>query len=129
MNIKPEDKTIKDILLSRRQFVIPRFQREYSWDKKNYQEFWEDIISGIEVNNEGKITNNQYFLGTMLFIGNYTDGKDSEIQVVDGQQRLTTITLISSTEPLSRACCTKLLKASSENTPEAIKSSTTSSSR
>lgn len=44
MNIKPEDKTIKDILLSRRQFVIPRFQREYSWDKKNYQEFWEDII-------------------------------------------------------------------------------------
>lgn len=94
MNIKPEDKTIKDILLSRRQFVIPRFQREYSWDKKNYQEFWEDIISGIEVNNEGKITNNQYFLGTMLFIGNYTDGKDSEIQVVDGQQRLTTITIL-----------------------------------
>ena len=30
----------------------------------------------------------------MLFIGNYTDGKDSEIQVVDGQQRLTTITIL-----------------------------------
>ena len=94
MNIKPEDKTIKDILLSRRQFVIPRFQREYSWDKKNYQEFWEDILSGIVISNNGVISNNQYFLGTMLFIGNYTEGKESEIQVVDGQQRLTTITIL-----------------------------------
>ena len=31
MNIKPQDKTIKELLLSGRQFVIPRFQREYSW--------------------------------------------------------------------------------------------------
>lgn len=94
MNIKPEDKTVKDILLSRRQFVIPRFQREYSWDKKNYQEFWEDILSGIVISNNGVISNNQYFLGTVLFIGNYTEGKESEIQVVDGQQRLTTITIL-----------------------------------
>lgn len=39
MNIKPYDKTIRDLLGSKRQFLIPRFQREYSWDKKNYQEF------------------------------------------------------------------------------------------
>lgn len=30
VNIKPEDKTIKELLVSGRQFVIPRFQREYS---------------------------------------------------------------------------------------------------
>ena len=40
MNIKPQDKTIKELLLSGRQFIIPRFQREYSWDKKNYKEFY-----------------------------------------------------------------------------------------
>lgn len=39
MDIKPYDKTIRDLLGSKRQFVIPRFQREYSWDKKNYQGF------------------------------------------------------------------------------------------
>ena len=39
MNIKPQDKTIKELLLSGRQFIIPRFQREYSWDRKNYKEF------------------------------------------------------------------------------------------
>ncbi|MDE5910651.1 MAG: DUF262 domain-containing protein [Lachnospiraceae bacterium] len=48
MNIKPYDKTIREILLSRRQFVIPRFQREYSWDKRNYQEFFDDIVSNLK---------------------------------------------------------------------------------
>lgn len=93
MNIKPYDKTIRDLLGSKRQFIIPRFQREYSWDKKNYQEFFEDMMSNLVINN-GKIASSQYFLGTMLFIGNFTEGTEQEIQVVDGQQRLTTITIL-----------------------------------
>lgn len=39
LNIKPQDKTIKELLLSGRQFIIPRFQREYSWDKKIIKNF------------------------------------------------------------------------------------------
>lgn len=93
MDIKPYDKTIRDLLGSKRQFVIPRFQREYSWDKKNYQEFLEDMIGNLVIK-EGKISASQYFLGTMLFIGNFTEGTEQEIQVVDGQQRLTTITIL-----------------------------------
>lgn len=93
MNIKPYDKTIRDLLGSKRQFLIPRFQREYSWDKKNYQEFFEDMMGNLAISN-GKISASQYFLGTMLFIGNFTEGTDQEIQVVDGQQRLTTITIL-----------------------------------
>lgn len=41
MNFKPDEKNIRSLLKSGCQFVIPRFQREYSWDKKNYQEFFE----------------------------------------------------------------------------------------
>ncbi len=93
MDIKPYDKTIRDLLGSKRQFIIPRFQREYSWDKKNYQEFLEDIVGNLVIK-EGKISSTQYFLGTMLFIGNFTEGTEQEIQVVDGQQRLTTITIL-----------------------------------
>ena len=93
MDIKPYDKTIRDLLGSKRQFMIPRFQREYSWDKKNYQEFLDDMVGNLIINN-GKITSSQYFLGTMLFIGNFTEGTEQEIQVVDGQQRLTTITIM-----------------------------------
>ena len=93
MDIKPYDKTIRDLLGSKRQFLIPRFQREYSWDKKNYQEFFEDMINNLEIQ-DGKITYSQYFLGTMLFIGNFSEGTEQSIQVVDGQQRLTTITIL-----------------------------------
>lgn len=93
MNIKPSDKTIKQLLLSGKQFVIPRFQREYSWEKANYQEFIEDMVTNLCIQN-GEIKPDQYFLGTMLFIGNIAEVADQEISVVDGQQRLTTITIL-----------------------------------
>lgn len=93
MDIKPYDKTIRELLISRRQFMIPRFQREYSWDKANYHEFFDDMIGNIKVADEKLITD-QYFLGTMLFIGDFTEGTEKRIFVVDGQQRLTTITIL-----------------------------------
>src|SRR3546814_10811848 len=93
MNIKPKDETIKSLLISGSQFTIPRFQREYSWDKKNYQEFLDDMLNCLTLK-EGKLEPNSYFLGTMLFIGDYSDSNDhnKSIFVVDGQQRITTIT-------------------------------------
>ncbi|WP_017257598.1 DUF262 domain-containing protein [Pedobacter arcticus] len=95
MNIKPIDKTIRELLNSGKQFSIPRFQREYSWDKKNYQEFLDDMISCLDIK-EGKLETSSYFLGTMLFIGDYSENTDESksILVVDGQQRITTITII-----------------------------------
>lgn len=94
MQINPEVKNIRQLLNSKKQFLIPRFQREYSWEKKNYEEFINDIIVGLKVDANGMLSSEKYFLGTMLFIGSYTDGTTKEIQVVDGQQRLTTITIL-----------------------------------
>ncbi len=93
MDIKPADKTIRDLFVSGRQFVIPRFQRDYSWEKKNFQEFFEDMMNNLAIK-DGQITSSQYFLGTMLFVGNFAEGTEQEILVVDGQQRLTTITIL-----------------------------------
>mgnify|MGYP001326772579 CR=1 FL=1 len=95
MNIKPKDETIKSLLISGSQFSIPRFQREYSWDKKNYQEFFYDMINCLSIK-EGKLEANSYFLGTMLFIGDYSEANENRksIFVVDGQQRITTITIL-----------------------------------
>lgn len=62
-------------------FKIPRFQRPYSWDKENIEDFWQDtIVDG----------GTDYFIGSMVLydIGNETFG------IVDGQQRLTTITIL-----------------------------------
>lgn len=67
-------------LLKESFYRIPRFQRPYSWDRTNIEEFWNDAV----VENEG-----QYFIGNFVV---YDD--KAAMGVVDGQQRLTTITLL-----------------------------------
>src|SRR5262249_55976174 len=80
MNIKPYDSKIRKLFQSSF-FKIPRFQRPYSWDKGNIEDFWSDIVAS------GKP---DHFIGSMVF---YTENTDQELFVVDGQQRLTTITI------------------------------------
>lgn len=102
MKIKPIDRKIEE-LLKGKTYVIPPFQRDFSWDKVHYEEFLHDMIKSLKVNLKTKtIQTTEYFLGTMLFI----DGKPKE--VIDGQQRLTTITIVLS-------AITRLLKAEGEN--------------
>ncbi len=93
MDFKPVYKTIKDLLISGHPFEIPRFQRAYSWEKRHYAEFLQDITSNLKIEN-GQITYDAYFVGTMLFIGNFIESGNSVVKVVDGQQRLTTITIL-----------------------------------
>ncbi len=69
-----------EALLAGSYFFIPRFQRPYSWDDENISEFWEDLV-----NNTGE----NYFIGSMVV---YRRSKQL-FGVVDGQQRLTTITI------------------------------------
>lgn len=80
MKIESRDLSIGDLLTSG-YFVIPRFQRPYSWDSENISDFWNDTV----VNKAA-----DYFIGSMVV---YTLG-DRRFGVVDGQQRLTTIMIL-----------------------------------
>jgi len=80
MKIESTDQDIRT-LLSSGYYKIPRFQRPYSWDRENIQEFWDDIV---------RDNPSDYFIGSMVV---YKDGKQ-RYGVVDGQQRLTTITVL-----------------------------------
>jgi uncharacterized protein with ParB-like and HNH nuclease domain len=80
MKIESRDQSIGDLLTSG-YYVIPRFQRPYSWDSENISDFWADTI----VNRA-----NDYFIGSMVV---YTLG-ERKFGVVDGQQRLTTIMIL-----------------------------------
>ena len=94
MKMTPRESTIGSILnIKNRQYEIPRFQREYSWEKKHYREFLEDMISNINVKENGLETT-QYFMGTMLFVGDKDRPTKDPVYVVDGQQRLTTVTIL-----------------------------------
>ncbi|HRY52758.1 MAG TPA: DUF262 domain-containing HNH endonuclease family protein [Candidatus Portnoybacteria bacterium] len=77
-----EDKKIEDILFSSNKFRIPRYQRPYSWDTDKVEEFWNDIQTNKET----------FFLGSFVF--NFENFKENQyIEIIDGQQRLLTITL------------------------------------
>ena len=94
MKMTPRESTIGSILnIKNKQYEIPRFQREYSWEKKHYKEFLEDMISNINVNDDNLETT-QYFMGTMLFVGDKDKPTKDPVYVVDGQQRLTTVTIL-----------------------------------
>ena len=92
MDIKLEEKTVGTLLSVGKQFIIPRFQREYTWERYNNKEFYDDILGYMQVK-DGELITKQYFLGTMLFVGDFADTKCQEMNVVDGQQRITTITI------------------------------------
>lgn len=91
MNLYAYPRTIRDILTLNRKYIIPRFQREYSWGKIELNSFWNDILNQIKFDRAELITND-YFIGAIVLVGD--DSKDTDFLVVDGQQRLTTITIL-----------------------------------
>jgi len=80
MKIDASDKEIQDIF-SLGYFKIPRFQRPYSWGRDEVDNFWNDVISE---------RSEDYFIGSMVVY----QLQKPYFGIVDGQQRLTTITLI-----------------------------------
>jgi|GEM_PF-1876594 hypothetical protein len=99
MKFRPFDKKIDEIFGGKNRYKIPNFQRDYSWEKKNYQDFFDDLLmsSKADINENGlSITNEDtdYFFGTLLVVGDETKKNiEKPYVVVDGQQRLTTMTL------------------------------------
>lgn len=75
---------ISEILGNTKTYIVPRFQRSYSWEEEHWEDLWQDIIS--LKNNEEKI----HYLGTIVLKTN--DNKTFE--VIDGQQRLATLSII-----------------------------------
>ena len=73
------------------QFVIPIYQRTYSWTERECWQLWEDILR------TGRNDNiSAHFVGSIVYIeqGLYQVTSQSPLLVIDGQQRLTTVTLL-----------------------------------
>ena len=86
-------------------FLVPLYQREYTWEQDNINQFFEDLVQGIqELSDEGG-DNTATFLGTVIFTS--LDDKTEAVRegekkaeptavqiVIDGQQRISTIALL-----------------------------------
>ena len=82
IDFEPSKRTIEDLLTGPDLYVIPRFQRPYSWDASNLDDFWRDVVFDNGVG---------YFIGPMVA---WRESDGPIRRVVDGQQRLTTIAII-----------------------------------
>lgn len=76
-----QDKSLTDVFkrCQDSSFIVPRYQRQYSWDTTNIEDFWADIKS-----------NHMIFFGSFLYT---LRDDDLSIDIVDGQQRITTVTI------------------------------------
>ncbi|GHR47676.1 hypothetical protein VN0484_07990 [Helicobacter pylori] len=71
------------------QLVIPIYQRLYSWEKEQCKQLWDDII---KIGGDDKM--NGHFIGSILYVLDGIAHSNNALLIIDGQQRLTTITLL-----------------------------------
>ncbi|WP_432631664.1 DUF262 domain-containing protein [Brachyspira sp.] len=87
MEFKPEKQYIAKLLGEEGQkFIIPEYQRPYRWTKNECETLWDDVV-GVFGNGENM---SEYFLGSIVAF----ESKKSELEIIDGQQRITTLTLL-----------------------------------
>ena len=83
--IKTDSCSIGSLLRRATPYTVPRFQRDFSWTEEEVGQLWEDINRAID---DGTVS---YFIGSIVL---KDTGNAAAFEVIDGQQRLTTISLL-----------------------------------
>lgn len=104
-NMKASEARLLDFFKKSQQFVVPIYQRTYSWTEKECRQLWDDVIRSGK-NSKTPV----HFIGSIVYVesGLSQVTHQTPLLVIDGQQRLTTVTLllaalaeaIKETEPL-----------------------------
>ena len=90
--INANKQKLQDFFQGNLQFEIPFFQRAYVWSEDNWNIFWDHLVSEVEAYENG--VQSEHFIGTII-----TKQKENKnlseniVELIDGQQRLTTITV------------------------------------
>ncbi len=89
--MKATETPLLPFLQGKKQFVIPIYQRTYSWSQKQCRQLWNDIVRAGE---DPSIAG--HFVGSIVYIqeGLYQGSGVPQLLVIDGQQRLTTLSLL-----------------------------------
>ena len=89
--MQASEANLLQFLDNRQQFMVPIFQRRHSWEKRHCEQLWKDVLR-IE-KDESAVA---HFLGSIVYIdaGIYSASRVSQLLLIDGQQRLTTLSLL-----------------------------------
>ena len=101
MEFRTKDLRLEQVFTDKNMYEVPNFQRDFSWQEKQYDDFILDIKKSVRLSfnkSNNKIEFNteevDYFFGTILLVGDGTKPNvEKPYKVIDGQQRLTTMTL------------------------------------
>ena len=89
--MKAQETNLLKFLRTPAQYIIPVYQRTYSWEIGQCQQLWRDILrAGKDIHASG------HFIGSVVYIakGIYSTSSVPQLLVIDGQQRLTTLALL-----------------------------------
>jgi len=86
ISLSARENTVDDVLRSPSQMLVPDYQREYAWGERQWNDLWEDTSALLN----GRDT---HFLGSSVVI-EHSETDPKRLELVDGQQRFTTISLI-----------------------------------
>jgi hypothetical protein len=87
-----KDHAVISVLGDQRRFMVPIYQRQYSWRSERLIPFWEDVVAKAQESLESNPKFKHYMGALIIAPGadGYVIGATPKVQVVDGQQRLTT---------------------------------------
>lgn len=85
LSLSAEQKDLKSLFINDDKYIIPTFQRPYSWTEEQLLQLYYDITNAFE-NGE------DYFLGNIILAKSRTD--KSILEIIDGQQRMVTLWLM-----------------------------------
>lgn len=81
--LPPELKSIEQLFTGDARFRVPQYQRSFAWGADEVEELWDDVLAAMGRKND-------YFIGTLVLQSN----KQGLFEIIDGQQRLTCISMI-----------------------------------
>ena len=84
-NFKTENNTFRKLIGNGLTYRIPRFQRDYSWTNEEWEDLWMDLLGTLRADGEAA-----HYMGYLVL----QSADDKTFDVIDGQQRLTTISII-----------------------------------
>ncbi|MBM7867401.1 DUF262 domain-containing protein [Heliobacterium gestii] len=90
--MKANETVLTNILEGTKQYIVPLFQRPYTWQKKHWETLWQDIMDLYEDD-----TRRTHFIGAMVTFPTVSVPEGvAKYLLIDGQQRLTTLAIRSS---------------------------------
>ena len=75
-----------DLIGNGKIYRVPPFQRDYSWNEENWEDLWQDILA-LHIN-----PRSSHYMGALILQN--SDSSDKEFTIIDGQQRLATLSII-----------------------------------